>query len=93
MLKSHEIPGYLDVMESFAFLNPFWILAGYDYVFRDVLMNMPVINCRCGVLTVEIEHVDVETLEELESEGVDIEPKPITIRIIQVHIFMSTQVS
>ncbi|KAI5057318.1 hypothetical protein GOP47_0027333 [Adiantum capillus-veneris] len=37
----------------------------------------------CGVLTVEIEHVDVETLEELEAEGVDIEPKPSTIRIIQ----------
>lgn len=37
----------------------------------------------CGALTVEIEHVDVETLEELEREGVDIEPKPSTIRIIQ----------
>ncbi|MCO5588739.1 hypothetical protein L7F22_042698 [Adiantum nelumboides] len=37
----------------------------------------------CGVLTVEIEHVDVETLEKLEAEGVDIEPKPSTIRIIQ----------
>eukprot|EP00250_Pteridium_aquilinum_P029702 c39978_g1_i1 orf=142-2100(+) len=37
----------------------------------------------CGVLTVEIEHVDVEALEELEMEGVDINPKPFTIRIIQ----------
>lgn len=37
----------------------------------------------CGALTVEIEHVNVETLEELEAEGVDIEPKPSTIRIIQ----------
>jgi phosphoribosylaminoimidazole carboxylase (NCAIR synthetase) len=49
---------------------------------------MPIITGRCGVLTVEIEHVDVETLEELEREGVDIEPKPITIRIIQVHILI-----
>lgn len=41
-------------------------------------------NGRCGVLTVEIEHVDVNSLEELEREGIDIEPKPFTIRIIQV---------
>lgn len=38
----------------------------------------------CGALTVEIEHVDVETLEALARENVDIEPKPFTIRIIQV---------
>ncbi|CAM6127870.1 unnamed protein product [Calypogeia fissa] len=37
----------------------------------------------CGVLTVEIEHVDVETLEALASEGADVEPKPFTIRTIQ----------
>ncbi|KAB2621402.1 phosphoribosylaminoimidazole carboxylase [Pyrus ussuriensis x Pyrus communis] len=38
---------------------------------------------RCGVLTVEIEHVDVETLEKLEQQGVDCQPKASTIRIIQ----------
>ncbi|XP_070676165.1 phosphoribosylaminoimidazole carboxylase, chloroplastic-like isoform X3 [Malus domestica] len=38
---------------------------------------------RCGVLTVEIEHVDVETLEKLEQQGVDCQPKGSTIRIIQ----------
>ncbi|VVB02540.1 unnamed protein product [Arabis nemorensis] len=38
---------------------------------------------RCDVLTVEIEHVDVETLEKLEKEGVDCQPKASTIRIIQ----------
>ncbi|CAF1700378.1 phosphoribosylaminoimidazole carboxylase, chloroplastic [Brassica napus] len=38
---------------------------------------------RCGVLTVEIEHVDVETLEKLEKQGVDVQPKASTIRIIQ----------
>ena len=38
----------------------------------------------CGALTVEIEHVDVETLEALAREGVDVEPKPSTIRVIQV---------
>ncbi|XAR53564.1 Phosphoribosylaminoimidazole carboxylase [Bertholletia excelsa] len=38
---------------------------------------------RCGVLTVEIEHVDVETLEKLEERGVDCQPKASTIRIIQ----------
>ncbi|KAK4480442.1 hypothetical protein RD792_013515 [Penstemon davidsonii] len=38
---------------------------------------------RCGVLTVEIEHVDAETLERLEKHGVDCQPKASTIRIIQ----------
>ncbi|PIA33050.1 hypothetical protein AQUCO_04200062v1 [Aquilegia coerulea] len=38
---------------------------------------------RCGVLTVEIEHVDVATLEKLEQQGVDCHPKASTIRIIQ----------
>ncbi|KAK2988107.1 hypothetical protein RJ640_029967 [Escallonia rubra] len=38
---------------------------------------------RCGVLTVEIEHVDAATLEKLEKQGVDCQPKASTIRIIQ----------
>ncbi|XP_072999195.1 phosphoribosylaminoimidazole carboxylase, chloroplastic isoform X2 [Typha latifolia] len=38
---------------------------------------------RCGVLTVEIEHVDAITLEKLEQEGVDCQPKASAIRIIQ----------
>lgn len=38
---------------------------------------------RCNVLTVEIEHVDALTLEELEQEGVDCQPKASTIKIIQ----------
>ncbi|GLT28362.1 hypothetical protein SLA2020_033020 [Shorea laevis] len=38
---------------------------------------------RCGVLTIEIEHVDAETLERLEKQGVDCQPKASTIRIIQ----------
>ncbi|KAL6536491.1 hypothetical protein OROGR_013063 [Orobanche gracilis] len=38
---------------------------------------------RCGVLTVEIEHVDIATLEKLEQQGVDCQPKASTIRIIQ----------
>ncbi|KAF8663274.1 hypothetical protein HU200_055884 [Digitaria exilis] len=37
----------------------------------------------CGVLTVEIEHVDAATLEKLEKQGVDCEPKASTISIIQ----------
>ncbi|EPS74390.1 hypothetical protein M569_00365 [Genlisea aurea] len=50
---------------------------------------------RCGVLTVEIEHVDAETLERLEQQGVDCQPKASTIRIIQdkykqkVHFFQN----
>ncbi|KAJ6762950.1 PURINE BIOSYNTHESIS PROTEIN 6/7 PUR6/7 [Salix purpurea] len=38
---------------------------------------------RCAVLTVEIEHVDVGTMEKLEQQGVDCQPKASTIRIIQ----------
>ncbi|KAJ9545706.1 hypothetical protein OSB04_025413 [Centaurea solstitialis] len=38
---------------------------------------------RCGILTVEIEHVDADTLEKLEKQGVDCQPKASTIRIIQ----------
>ncbi|KAF5204134.1 N5-carboxyaminoimidazole ribonucleotide synthase, partial [Thalictrum thalictroides] len=38
---------------------------------------------RCGVLTVEIEHVDVATLEKLEQQGVVCHPKASAIRIIQ----------
>ncbi|GLJ09377.1 hypothetical protein SUGI_0107720 [Cryptomeria japonica] len=37
----------------------------------------------CGVLTVEIEHVDVETLDVLEKQGMDCQPNPSTIRLIQ----------
>ncbi|KAL5068611.1 hypothetical protein RYX36_019498 [Vicia faba] len=38
---------------------------------------------RCGVLTFEIEHVNVTTLEKLEKQGVVCQPKASTIRIIQ----------
>ncbi|KAK9086146.1 hypothetical protein Sjap_026557 [Stephania japonica] len=38
---------------------------------------------RCGVLTVEIEHVDVATIEKLEQKGINCQPKASTIRIIQ----------
>lgn len=38
---------------------------------------------RCEVLTVEIEHVDVATLEILEQQGIDCQPRASTIRIIQ----------
>lgn len=43
--------------------------------------------CSCGVLTIEIEHVDATTLEKLEQQGVDCQPKASTIRIIQVQLF------
>ncbi|PKA64481.1 phosphoribosylaminoimidazole carboxylase [Apostasia shenzhenica] len=39
---------------------------------------------RCDVLTIEIEHVDAIALEKLEGQGIDCQPKPATIRIIQV---------
>ncbi|XP_061371352.1 phosphoribosylaminoimidazole carboxylase, chloroplastic-like [Gastrolobium bilobum] len=38
---------------------------------------------RCGLLTFEIEHVDVALLEKLEKQGVNCQPKASTIRIIQ----------
>ena len=39
---------------------------------------------RSDVLTAEIEHVDVATMEMLEQQGVDCQPKASTIQIIQV---------
>ncbi|KAK9093630.1 hypothetical protein Syun_028541 [Stephania yunnanensis] len=38
---------------------------------------------RCGVLTVEIEHVNVDTIEKLEQKGIICQPKASSIRIIQ----------
>ncbi|CAO2841563.1 unnamed protein product [Amaranthus hypochondriacus] len=38
---------------------------------------------RCDVLTVEIEHVDAASLDKLEQQGVECQPKASTIRIIQ----------
>ena len=49
----------------------------------DNNMSMFLVD-RCDVLTVEIEHVDVATMEMLEQQGVDCQPKASTIRIIQV---------
>src|SRR5262245_653438 len=37
----------------------------------------------CDVLTVEIEHVNVDTLETLAQQGVPVHPSPATIRLIQ----------
>ncbi|KAL1151140.1 hypothetical protein V6Z11_A09G021700 [Gossypium hirsutum] len=48
-----------------------------------VLLLKNLLKVRCGVLTVETEHVDVATLEKLEQQGIDCEPKASTIRIIQ----------
>ncbi|KAH7841880.1 hypothetical protein Vadar_001966 [Vaccinium darrowii] len=39
---------------------------------------------RCSVLTIEIEHVNVVTLEKHEQQGLDVQPKASTIRIIQI---------
>jgi 5-(carboxyamino)imidazole ribonucleotide synthase len=38
------------------------------------------------VLTIEIEHVNVEALEKLQSEGVKVYPQPEVIRIIQDNV-------
>jgi len=37
----------------------------------------------CDVLTVEIEHVNCDILEQIQSEGKTVEPSPATIRLIQ----------
>ncbi|MBA0687262.1 hypothetical protein Goari_014812 [Gossypium aridum] len=59
----------------------------YDHMVRsfDDSATVKEFAKRCGVLTVEIEHVDVATLEKLEQQGIDCEPKASTIRIIQVN--------
>ena len=37
----------------------------------------------CDLVTFEIEHVNINALEKLESEGIDVFPRPSTLRIIQ----------
>lgn len=39
---------------------------------------------RCDVVTMEIEHVNVDALFELEAQGIEVEPKASTIAVIQV---------
>lgn len=51
-----------------------------------LLKNWLCLLSRCGVLTVEIEHVDANALEKLEQQGIDCEPRASTIRIIQVSL-------
>ena len=70
--------GYI-FMRLMTFWVQFLILFG-----NDICMFLA---DRCDVLTVEIEHVDVETMEMLEQLGVDCQPKVSTIRIIQVCFF------
>ena len=38
---------------------------------------------KCDLVTYEIEHVNTKALEKLESEGIDIFPRPSTLKIIQ----------
>ena len=45
------------------------------------------------MLTVDIEHVDVATMEKLEQQGVDCQPKASTIRIIQVCPFYFSELT
>ena len=50
-------------------------------------------NVACDVITVEIEHVDTVTLDELVVSGKDVQPSPETIRIIQVTITICIMLS
>ena len=38
---------------------------------------------KCDLVTYEIEHVNTKALEKLESEGIDIFPRPSTLKIVQ----------
>ncbi len=70
-----------------------WVWWHFEFTFllfrNDICMFLV---DRCDVLTVEIEHVDVETMEMLEQLGVDCQPKASTIRIIQVCFNLSLQI-
>ncbi|MBE2193453.1 MAG: 5-(carboxyamino)imidazole ribonucleotide synthase [Anaerolinea sp.] len=60
--------------------------------FRDPAM-IRVLADGCQVLTVEIEHVDTETLKVLESEGVAVHPSPRAIEIIQDKYLQKTHLA
>ena len=38
---------------------------------------------KCNLVTFEIEHINIEALEKLESEGVPVYPRPSTLKVIQ----------
>ncbi|HEU4717103.1 MAG TPA: 5-(carboxyamino)imidazole ribonucleotide synthase [Bacteroidia bacterium] len=38
---------------------------------------------KCGLLTIEIEHVNVDAMEQLEKEGLEVYPQPRVLRMIQ----------
>lgn len=38
----------------------------------------------CDMITAEIEHVDCDVLEELEIQGVNVQPHSSTFRVVQV---------
>ena len=50
-------------------------LMGYDAVYN--------FGKKVDVLTIEIEHVNVEALEKLEAEGIEVHPAPALLKIIQ----------
>ncbi|XP_057471162.1 receptor-like protein EIX1 [Actinidia eriantha] len=85
-----EIKGnVLDPMESFpaSALSHYHMVGSYDDspTVEEFAKSFALIGTRCRVLTVEIELVDVETLEKLERQGIDFQPKASTIRIIQMN--------
>ncbi|GFS30237.1 phosphoribosylaminoimidazole carboxylase, putative [Actinidia rufa] len=77
----------LDPMENCpaSALSHYHMVGSYDDgpTVEEFAKRFALIGTRCGVLTVEIEHVDAETLERLERQGIDCQPKASTIRIIQ----------
>ncbi|CAI9753401.1 unnamed protein product [Fraxinus pennsylvanica] len=60
-----------------------WVAMMIVQQLKNLLKGWSSKGLLCGVLTVEIEHVNVATLEKLEQQGVDCQPKALTIRIIQ----------
>jgi len=73
-----------------SFLDPKGLTCPASQVSRSILTgslhdaeSIRAIAAGCDVLTVEIEHVGVETLQELEQEGVNVQPSSRVLQIIR----------
>jgi len=87
LAHDHVVRSYDDSVSVKEFGKRFFLVK-YMFTVLTILQVNLNIKVTCGDLMAEIEHVDVGTLENLERQGVDCEPKASTIRIIQVSLYI-----
>ncbi|HEY5714709.1 MAG TPA: hypothetical protein VIT68_05150, partial [Candidatus Gracilibacteria bacterium] len=90
LLEAYQLSDIKDQISDIKFLeqskdcsvgtiNPDLVTVGDFKNFEDVYEFGKAMD----IVTVEIEHVNVEALEKLESEGVEVYPSPAVLRVVQ----------